>query len=217
MEESLENTETDVAKKIVSSIKNIMSDRHIVQKKFHTIFQDYRSNVLPEVVKGWDNLSTEVRNKVSKVNDFFCGLHFIVGLADQAEVALKAWDKLLFDDLYVGSLANGGYSKGESGTYRLVRTLCKAVQTRGCERSGRISDFCSFLTEEVGLPSVPFIPFKGNRFNILFYNGGICYGTTFTSIVNISLKVLRMKTSYLKLYIMICKYHHLFLAAELWV
>ena len=75
----------------------------------------------------------------------------------------------------LGSLSDGGYSKGESGTYRLVRTLCKSVQTRGCEKSGRISDFASYLKCDVGLPSVPFITFKGNRFNVLFYNGGVTY------------------------------------------
>ena len=41
LEESLENNESDVSKKMIASIKNIMSDRHIVQKKFNTIFQEY--------------------------------------------------------------------------------------------------------------------------------------------------------------------------------
>ena len=57
----------------------------------------------------------------------------------------------------------------------MIRTTCKAVQTHGCEKSGRISDFYIFLGEEVGFSNVPFIPFKGNRFNVLFYNGGILY------------------------------------------
>ena len=57
----------------------------------------------------------------------------------------------------------------------MIRTTCKAVQTHGCEKSGRISDFYTFLCEEVGFSNVPFIPFKGNRFNVLFYNGGILY------------------------------------------
>ena len=104
---------------------------------------------------------------------FFCGMHFVVSLADLSETALKTWDHLLFDGALVGSLSHGGYSKEESGTNRLVRTTCKSVQTRGSEKSGRISDFASFLTQEIGLTSVLFIPFKGNCFNILFYNGGI--------------------------------------------
>ena len=31
----------------------------------------------------------------------------------------------------------GGYSKGDSGALQLVRTVCKAVQAKGCEKSGR--------------------------------------------------------------------------------
>ena len=45
---------------------------------------------------------------------FFCDLHFLVALADQAEASSKGCDRLLYDDRPVGSLANGGYSKGES-------------------------------------------------------------------------------------------------------
>ena len=175
IEESLQNTEKNVSNKIISSIKNIMSDRHIVQKKFNSVFQDYRASVLPNVVENWDAMNEDIQSNFIKVNDFFCGLHFLVGLADQTEASLKAWDRLLYDDRPVGSLANGGYSKGESGTLRLIRTTCKAVQTHGCEKSGRISDFYTFLCEEVGFSNVPFIPFKGNRFNVLFYNGGILY------------------------------------------
>ena len=98
IEESLQDSESQVSQKICSSIKNIMSDHHIVQKKFNSVFQDFRSNILPDVVHNWDELSQEAKNKLINVNSFFCGMHFVVGLADQAEVALKAWDKLLFDE-----------------------------------------------------------------------------------------------------------------------
>ena len=75
----------------------------------------------------------------------------------------------------IGSLAHGGYSKnGESGTHRLIRTLCKAVQIRGCEKSGRMVDFDLSL-EEDGITGNPLAQFKGNRFNIIFYNAGIVY------------------------------------------
>ena len=94
-------------------------------------------------------------------------MHYVVGLADQAEGALKVFT--------IGSLAHGGYSKnGESGTLRLIRTLCKAVQVRGCEKSGRMVDFDLSL-EEDGITGNPLAQFKGNRFNIIFYNAGIVY------------------------------------------
>ena len=97
-----------------------------------------------------------------KVSDFFCGLHFLVGLADQKEASLKTWNRLLYDDRTVASLANAGYSKGEPGTLRMIRTTCKAVWTHGCEKSGCISDFYIFLCKEIGFSNVAFIPFKRN-------------------------------------------------------
>ena len=150
IEESLQSSEENVSNKIISSIKNIMSDRHIVQKKINAVFQNYRASVLPTLFENWDTFSENIQENFIKFNDFFCGLHFLVGLADQTEIALKAWDKLLCDDRPIGSLANGRYLKGKSGTLRLIRTTCKSVQTYGCEKSGRISDIYTYLTEEVG-------------------------------------------------------------------
>ena len=110
------------------------------------------------------------------MNDLFCGLHYIVGLADQAEEALKVWDKLLYDDAMVRSLSQGGYSKGESGTLRILRTVCKAVQAKGCERSGRAVSFADYVSDK-GIESIPLAAFVGNRFNIIFFHnrGGVFY------------------------------------------
>ena len=50
------------------------------------------------------------------------------------------------------------------------------MQIHGCENvECRISDFYIFiyLTEEVDFCSVTLIPFRGNWFRVLFYNGGI--------------------------------------------
>ena len=34
-----------------------MSDRHNVQKKFNSVFQDYRASVPPNVVENWDAMN----------------------------------------------------------------------------------------------------------------------------------------------------------------
>jgi hypothetical protein len=92
---SVEDENAD--KKVMKSIKNLMSDRCIVQKKFNEILQTYRQSILPEVVDEWDIMNDDEKSKVSRMNDLFCGLHYIVGLADQAEEALRVWDKLLYN------------------------------------------------------------------------------------------------------------------------
>ena len=43
-------------KKVMKSIKNLMSECCIVQKKFNEILQTYRQSILPEVVEEWDNI-----------------------------------------------------------------------------------------------------------------------------------------------------------------
>lgn len=124
------------------------------------------------MVDGWSELGQADQMKLSNMNDFFCGLHFIVGMADQAEAALKVFDTLLYGTEKVGSIkSKRGISKGESGTLRLIRTCCKAVQAKGCEKSGRAVQFLTFLQSEKGIEHVPLAPFRGNRFNITFYNG----------------------------------------------
>ena len=52
-------------------MKNIMSDRHIVQKKINSVFQDYRVSVLPDVVENWDTMNEDIQSNFIKVNDFF--------------------------------------------------------------------------------------------------------------------------------------------------
>ena len=159
-------TETSMSQKILVSIKNTMSDRHIVQKKFNLMLQEYRCEILPDVIEGWENLAEADQERIKK-NVYFCGLHYVVGLVDQTEGALKVFDKLLYNETPIGSLAHGGYSKnGESGTLRLIRTLCKAVQVRGCEKSGRMVDFDLSL-EEDGITGNPLSMFKGYRVNII--------------------------------------------------
>ena len=102
------------------------------------------------------------------MNDFYYGLHFFVVLGDQAEASLKIWESFLTEDVTkVGSLAHGGYSVGDSGTLQLV----KSVSEKGCEKSGRMVDFATFLKEKYGLNETPLYRFLRNRFNIIFLNG----------------------------------------------
>ena len=71
IEESLQDTEKNISNKIISSIKNIMFDRHIAQKNFNSVFQDYRASVLPNVVENWDAMNEDIQSNFIKVNYFF--------------------------------------------------------------------------------------------------------------------------------------------------
>ena len=72
----------------------MISDRCAVQKKFNNLFNCLRKGVLPSVVEGWESLTNVEKAKLSGVNEFFCGLHYLVALADQAGACCKIWDSL---------------------------------------------------------------------------------------------------------------------------
>ena len=129
---------------------------------------------MPTVLENWDNLEAVEKQSLLNVNEFFCGLPYMVALAEQTEETLKLADNLLYGISKVESLAHGGYTKGESGTTRLIRTVCKSVQERGCEKSGRMAQFATFIKQKQTV-LIPLAPFIGNCFNILFYNGAGCY------------------------------------------
>ena len=71
--------------------------------------------------------------KMVEVNQFFCGLHYLVELVNQAEACVKIWESIIHKDRKVDLSAHGGYSNGESGETRLMRTVCKSVKERGFE------------------------------------------------------------------------------------
>ena len=67
--------------KIIYSVKNLMSDRCIVQKKFNESLDQYRRDVVPAVVEGWEKMTELEQEKVLKMNDFF--VDYIILLAWQ--------------------------------------------------------------------------------------------------------------------------------------
>lgn len=154
-----------VSAEIISKIKNTMSDRHSAEKLFNEMLGDFRAEVLPTVIKNWDRLTEVEREQFTRMNNFFCGLHFLVGLADAAEETLKLWEAQTSSS-EVGST---------SGTQRLVRTACKAFHHRGSQQCGSSTLFRTYLRKE-GIHKIPLAQFVGNRFNILFYDaGGVFY------------------------------------------
>ena len=97
-----------------------MSDRCNTRKKIDKLFVEFRKNILKHTIN-FDGLSQMEQEKIVEVNQFFCGLHYLVGLFDQAEACLKIWESIIHKDRKVGSIAHGGYSNGESLVTRLKK------------------------------------------------------------------------------------------------
>lgn len=65
-------------------------------------------------------------------------------------------------------------NRKSSGTQCLIRTACKAFHSRGSEQAGCSTLFHTFLRRK-GIDKVPPAAFRGNRFNILFYDAAGVY------------------------------------------
>ena len=153
-----------VSAKIVTKIKNTMSDRHSAEKLFNELLFEYREELLPTVAENWDQMTDIEKEQLTRMNNFFCGLHYIVGLAECAEATLKVWE--------AQSTEEG--TPNSSSTQRLVRTACKAFHHRGSQQCGTSTLFRAYM-RKLGVHKIPLAHFVGNRFNIIFYDGGGVY------------------------------------------
>ena len=148
-----------VSSTVISKLKNTMSDRHAAEKLFNELLAEYRAEILPDVVCGWADANECERVQFTRMNNFFCGLHFIVGLAECADATLKLWEE-------AQELPASGKS---SGSQR--RTACKGFHSRGSQQAGCSVQFQSYLSNQ----GIPLAAFRGNRFNILFYDAAGVY------------------------------------------
>ena len=173
----LAGTDNTAVASIVEKMKNTISDQASVNKRLNVLLKSWREELLPLVIEGYHQMGPDQKAQHAAMNNFWCGLHFLVGLSEQSNKTLAVWEELLHGGRVLGSPSlPGGYSKaGESGTTRLVRTVCKALQDRGCEKSGKPVLFQDFIRQEGSATKIPLAPFKGNRFNILFHNAAGLY------------------------------------------
>ena len=160
---------SDAGKQIVASLKSTMSDRASTEKAFNKLIASYRAEILPDVVRNWKDLTTHEKNSMARMYHFFCGMHMVVGMADNASESLK-----LFETNHESHEDGQPEMCSEAGTVRLIRTACKAFEKRGDEKSGCALQFTSYLKRQ-GIAKNPLVHFRGNRFNVLFANGGRVY------------------------------------------
>ena len=100
---------------ILANIKNTMSDRHIVEKNFNELLEGYRSEVLPSIVEGWSDLSPDEQARISNLNNFFCGLHLLVGMADTAAAVLLQWEESNSETPLGAAARPGHFERKEAG------------------------------------------------------------------------------------------------------
>ena len=120
------------------------------------------------------------------MNNFYCGLHILVNFAELADTTIRQLEERTKE----GPLGAESHNETkrfckpekESGSIRLIRTTAKCLARGGDEKSGCFGDFRTFITEKdeeeqyKGKPRASLlVPFRGNRFNILFYDAEVTY------------------------------------------
>ena len=90
----------------------------------------------------------------------------------QSKNKSKKFEKIYYlIEFKVGSLGLGCYSKNDSRTLRLTKSVCKSVNERGWEKSWCMVSFAIFLKKCFNAKEIPLYPFLGNRINIIFLSG----------------------------------------------
>jgi hypothetical protein len=136
-----------------------MSDQAATEKKFNEGLEILKSSILPKVVANWGNMSKEAQDASQKMFHFFCGLHLLVNLADQCNSVISKFE---MEERKNDSLLD------EAGPIRMVRTTCKAFARGGDAKCGQYLPFKMFCQ---GRGKVSHLAtFRGNRFNILFFD-----------------------------------------------
>ncbi|XP_063446536.1 uncharacterized protein LOC134726070 [Mytilus trossulus] len=176
-----QNLQTSKSFNILKNIKYTMSDRAATEigrfynKKellfffFNQLLKDYRDKLLKEHVEQYDDLPDVEKDILSRMYNFFCGLHLTVNIADVInKVFMQTKNIEDFDSDFSHEKA------GEADILRALRCVCKAFAVGGDEKCGTSLEFKTYLNRN-DIKTVDIKPFHGNRFNIVFHNGGTAF------------------------------------------
>ncbi|XP_076075718.1 uncharacterized protein LOC143046441 [Mytilus galloprovincialis] len=174
--EQEKDNEKQAGYELLCHLKNTMSDRASTEKAFNVLLENFRREILPLIIEDWNKLDVTEQALCSKMNNFFCGLHLMVGIADVCEKALYKFEEAFLEGKDIGSAHYPElkrFYRHESGTLRLIRTACKVFAVGEDEKSGASMAWMTFLKQQ-GEKNL-FIRFKHNRFNLVFVLGLACY------------------------------------------
>lgn len=172
-------TNNPTSQNLLFNVRNTMSDRAATESKFNDLLEAYRGEILPMMIEDWDNLSQELRDEMTRLNNFFCGLHGLVHIAEGSNTALVELESLNFGGADKVPIKDAKFRKAsESGICRMIRTACKVFAYGGDAKTsvhGRFMVEVGDYLKTSGLRSLPITPYRGNRFNILFHNASCIF------------------------------------------
>ena len=136
---------------------------------FNEQLTELRKELLPKVVEKWEDLSEDSKKSLEQMGNFYCKLHLLVNLGEEANKALKLFEQAATE----GRNPLAFLSSNESGSCRLTRTAEEAFHPRGSQTAG-VSEYFDVHLSENGVES-KLVEFIGNRFYIIFYNSAAVF------------------------------------------
>lgn len=113
--------------------------------------QQYKNEIFPEIQLNFNSLTDNEQQLCSQINNFYCGLHLLIGIADVCEAVIKKFEIEYLDGKLIGSAEKPElqrYHKAESGTLRLLRTSSKAFAMGEDEKNGVFLPWKTYLNSK---------------------------------------------------------------------
>ena len=155
---------------LTASLKNTMTDRHIVNKCFNDQFSQWRKELLPLFLENLEILQTDQLNDIVRMNNLFCGAHVIINLGTVAKSAVKEFENIAAIQLQTNGFKNVDGSRTVSILLELSKAFCRG---HNYQKAGAVSYWQPYL-DSIDVKN-EFVSFRGERINILFVNAAAAY------------------------------------------
>lgn len=147
---------------IIVTIKNMMTDRHIVNTSLKNLLEKWKSECLPLVIENYDTFNSDMKKSLLDINHFKCNLHVLVNLGTHSEALLKEWAKTI---IVSDTLPSDSFSHN---TPDFIRASTKLCVPGADHKSGYGLLFNSYLDSLTSPIKQNMSTFYGHRINVLF-------------------------------------------------
>ena len=156
---------------MIANIKNLMTDRHIVNKTFKDKFEGLRRDLFTKHLDGFKSLPKDQQDHLVELHGLFCGLHVLANMGTEAAKALKVYEEIALPES--AHITSHAFNKGNARSFDLVFEISQSMTVSGSQRFGRLADWEAFL-HSIGETN-RIVSFLRHRFNVLFVDGAAIY------------------------------------------
>ena len=164
-------TISEISAQMLVNIKNLMTDRHVVNKALKEKLEGFRKDLFEKHLKDFSTLPKDQQDQLVELHGLFCGLHVLANLGTAASKALKIYEEIALPESV--KISEYSFNKGNSRTFDLVFEISQSLTVSGNQRFGRLADWEAFLDSLSEKNHI--VSFLRHRFNILFVDGASIY------------------------------------------